>query len=102
MGIYGRIKTAFVGATVTMKIGTSIDDDCIMMPISLTNTRNLSSHLQTTSGKNFGMSCIYGAFPEVRYNDAVPLITFTSSDNNLSSLTAGEVELIVCRIVPDE
>lgn len=102
-GIYGRVKTAFAGITgpVTMKIGTSDDDSCIMPDRDLSRTGDIWSHLPRPLADQH-WPCIFGAEFEAKYQDSPPVITFTSLSGNLEDLTAGEVEIIVVHIVPDK
>jgi len=98
IGMYGRITTAFAGATtMTMKIGTTTSDDIIMKEQSLMVVGNLFPHLIT--GR---LNCPASYMFEGKYDYAAPIITFTSTGVNLSSLTAGEVELVVMHLVPDK
>ena len=99
IGMYGRIVTAFAGTptAVTMKMGLTADDDIVMKEQSLLVKANLFPHLIT--GR---VNCPSSYMFEGKFDYSAPYITFTSTGGNLSTLTAGEVELVVMHLVPDK
>lgn len=101
LGIYGRVKTAFAGITgpFTMKIGTSGDDDSIMVAKDLSEVVDFFIQFPVEQWPCLLLEPTHKK--HANYDTTSPIITFTSDSGNLEDLTAGEVELVVVHIVPD-
>lgn len=87
LNIQARVRTAFAGVTgPSVAIGDTTKTDLYILDQAIGSIRALLS--------NSGGQCVH---PELGSNVSTPdiKVTFTSSAGNLSSLTAGKLEVIV-------
>jgi len=106
IGIYGRIAQAFAGIAgpVWFEIGDADNSDCYMPRMNLLASRRdqeLFSRGSLMALRTDASPKVYSCvnYPPYRYSPATPILTFTSDSGNLSSLTAGELEIVVPHLV---
>uniref|UniRef100_A0A6M3KVK3 Uncharacterized protein n=1 Tax=viral metagenome TaxID=1070528 RepID=A0A6M3KVK3_9ZZZZ len=95
--IRGRVITAFAGITgpVTIKVGVPTVPDIFLKAQNLATvypfiTHNIVDSEDWCAGRSNAL-----------WNMSDAIVTFTSDSGNLEDLTAGEVELIIVRLIPD-
>jgi len=97
LGIYGRVVTPFAGinGSVVMEIGDSTNANYIMAGVNLVLAA-IDQELPTHKGNSSLVMC--ENYLKVLHHPNIPVMTFTSSKDALSGLTAGVVELVVVNL----
>lgn len=95
-GIEGRVVTAFAGITgpVTMKVGFTSCSDALIQAVDL----SVAQEFVGAASLDHKFFCTRRS---AMYDPEFPIVTFTSASGNLEDLTAGKVEIVVFRVVPD-
>ena len=90
IGVYGRVVTAFVGVTrPEVKVGYGTEDD-VLIPL-----QHLSSIHQLKPGKAASGSGFCSGMVSPTGRGQGILLTIQSAATNLSSLSAGELEIVI-------
>jgi len=95
IGMYGRILVPFAGITgpLYMEIGEVEDTDSMMGKIELLTALAGQELFSNFPIETQSHGCKYSQ--RSRHGRPAPIVTFTSDSGNLSSLTAGWLELIL-------